>query len=172
MCTCPVCCLQVQPQQHMPHSNNLSPVGEPGATSLGASTCPSSSQYTMPSSDSSSVQHAPMRTMFSLLPEDNPFQDITIGSLLGWGSYGRVHRGGSWVPLRMWVPLHVFVGVFRVWVPLRARRTLQQSVGQCNPSLCHLVDSRLMWHLGLWTLRFCRQPTILPCNFAACAWRC
>ncbi len=36
-------------------------------------------------------------TTFSLMPEDNPFQDITIGSLLGWGSYGRVHRGG-WVP--------------------------------------------------------------------------
>lgn len=34
-----------------------------------------------------------MKTSFSLLPEDNPFQDITIGSLLGWGSYGRVHRG-------------------------------------------------------------------------------
>ncbi len=33
-------------------------------------------------------------TTFSLMPEDNPFQNITIGSLLGWGSYGRVHRGG------------------------------------------------------------------------------
>jgi hypothetical protein len=93
-CPWPVCLLQVQPQQHMPHNNHLLPVGEPGATSLVGSTCPSSSQYTMPSSDSSSVQHAPMRTTFSLLPEDNPFQDITIGSLLGWGSYGRVHRGG------------------------------------------------------------------------------
>jgi hypothetical protein len=35
----------------------------------------------------------PRITAFNLLPEDNPFQDITIGSLLGWGSYGRVHRG-------------------------------------------------------------------------------
>jgi hypothetical protein len=64
---------------------------EPG--SIHGSTCPSSSAYTIPSSDSSSTLHAPMRTTFSLLPEDNPFQDITIGSLLGWGSYGRVHRG-------------------------------------------------------------------------------
>jgi hypothetical protein len=48
-------------------------------------------------SDSSSMmqqqQGSSMKTTFSLMPEDNPFQDITIGSLLGWGSYGRVHRG-------------------------------------------------------------------------------
>lgn len=41
----------------------------------------------------SAAGHSVPRTTFSLLPEDNPFQDITIGSLLGWGSYGRVHRG-------------------------------------------------------------------------------
>ena len=35
----------------------------------------------------------PASTTFSLLPEDNPLHDITLGALLGWGSYGRVHRG-------------------------------------------------------------------------------
>eukprot|EP00775_Hariotina_reticulata_P003798 gene3798-4055_t len=55
-------------------------------------------------SDAGSAAHAPMRTTFSLLPEDNPFQDITISSLLGWGSYGRVHRGywnGSLVAVKV-----------------------------------------------------------------------
>jgi hypothetical protein len=57
------------------------------------------------SSETGSAGLTPMRTTFSLLPEDNPFQDITISSLLGWGSYGRVHRGecgappgGAWSP--------------------------------------------------------------------------
>lgn len=45
-------------------------------------------------SDAGSEPLTPQRiTTFNLLPEENPFQDITIGSLLGWGSYGRVHRG-------------------------------------------------------------------------------
>jgi hypothetical protein len=35
----------------------------------------------------------PPKTTFNLLSEENPFSDITIGVLLGWGSYGRVHRG-------------------------------------------------------------------------------
>src|SRR5512139_3903550 len=95
--------MQVHVQQHnQQHSNNHGAAADPNITSATGSTCPSSSQYTMPSSDSSSVQHAPMRTTFSLLPEDNPFQDITIGSLLGWGSYGRVHRGRlGVVPVRI-----------------------------------------------------------------------
>lgn len=85
--------VQASASQQQQHPRHPSHGGEPGAGSAGpGSTCPSSSQYTIPSSDSSSVQ-VPMRTTFSLLPEDNPFQDISIGSLLGWGSYGRVHRG-------------------------------------------------------------------------------
>ncbi|WIA41989.1 hypothetical protein OEZ86_009290 [Tetradesmus obliquus] len=61
---------------------------------------------TGPGSDSSSMQQqmGGMKTTFSLMPEDNPFQDITIGSLLGWGSYGRVHRGywnGSLVAVKV-----------------------------------------------------------------------
>lgn len=83
-------------QQSRSHHHPQGPGTEPGgASAAGSSQCPSSSQYTLPSSDSSSTLHVPMRTTFSLLPEDNPFQDITIGSLLGWGSYGRVHRGGT-----------------------------------------------------------------------------
>jgi serine/threonine protein kinase/PAS domain-containing protein len=35
----------------------------------------------------------PASTTFSFLAEDNPLHDITLGALLGWGSYGRVHRG-------------------------------------------------------------------------------
>lgn len=84
--------MQVSASQQQQHPRHPSHGGEPGGGSGPGSTCPSSSQYTIPSSDSSSVQ-VPMRTTFSLLPEDNPFQDISIGSLLGWGSYGRVHRG-------------------------------------------------------------------------------
>eukprot|EP00879_Flechtneria_rotunda_P005240 GHRR01005525.1.p1 GENE.GHRR01005525.1~~GHRR01005525.1.p1 ORF type:complete len:858 (+),score=281.24 GHRR01005525.1:849-3422(+) len=65
----------------------------------------SSSDHTGYGSEASSLQqHPAMRTTFSLLPEDNPFQDITIGSLLGWGSYGRVHRGywnGSLVAVKV-----------------------------------------------------------------------
>lgn len=87
---------QPDQQQHSrSHHHHHGPSGEAGGGSGAGSTCPSSSQYTLPSSDSSSAQFLPMRTTFSLLPEDNPFQDITIGSLLGWGSYGRVHRGES-----------------------------------------------------------------------------
>lgn len=82
--------IQPRDEHHHHHREALEPGGSAGTS------CLSSSQYTLPSSDSSSGQHGPMRTTFSLLPEDNPFQDITIGSLLGWGSYGRVHRGGSW----------------------------------------------------------------------------
>jgi hypothetical protein len=41
----------------------------------------------------SSEPATPPKTTFNLLPEENPFSDITIGILLGWGSYGRVHRG-------------------------------------------------------------------------------
>lgn len=35
----------------------------------------------------------PASTTFALLPQDTPLHDITLGALLGWGSYGRVHRG-------------------------------------------------------------------------------
>lgn len=90
------CCvkpLRLQVQQPSHHGSHPQASPEPGANSAAGSACLSSSQYTLPSSDSGSAQHGPMRTTFSLLPEDNPFQDITIGSLLGWGSYGRVHRG-------------------------------------------------------------------------------
>ena len=57
------------------------------------------------SSNRSSMEHGgaggsnepqtPPKTTFNLLSEENPFSDITIGVLLGWGSYGRVHRGRS-----------------------------------------------------------------------------
>jgi hypothetical protein len=70
----------------------------PGSFAASDSAAPSthsSGPHTGPGSDSSSMvqQLGGMKTTFSLMPEDNPFQDITIGSLLGWGSYGRVHRG-------------------------------------------------------------------------------
>eukprot|EP00878_Enallax_costatus_P013965 GHUV01014604.1.p1 GENE.GHUV01014604.1~~GHUV01014604.1.p1 ORF type:complete len:586 (+),score=141.50 GHUV01014604.1:545-2302(+) len=70
----------------------------------GSSHSNSSGRHTGPGSDSSSLMPSAMKTTFSLLPEDNPFQDITIGSLLGWGSYGRVHRGywnGSLVAVKV-----------------------------------------------------------------------
>jgi len=31
---------------------------------------------------------------FAMLPDENAALDVTLGSLLGWGSYGRVYRGG------------------------------------------------------------------------------
>ncbi|KAI8471136.1 MAG: kinase-like domain-containing protein [Monoraphidium minutum] len=56
-------------------------------------------------SDTGSEPATPQRvTTFNLLPEENAFADITIGSLLGWGSYGRVHRGfwnGSLVAIKI-----------------------------------------------------------------------
>jgi hypothetical protein len=71
--------------------------GSVQASDSAAPSTHSSGPHTGPSSDSSSMQQQQqmggMKTTFSLMPEDNPFQDITIGSLLGWGSYGRVHRG-------------------------------------------------------------------------------
>jgi hypothetical protein len=70
--------------------------GSMQASDSAAPSTHSSGLQTGPGSDSSSMQQQQlggMKTTFSLMPEDNPFQDITIGSLLGWGSYGRVHRG-------------------------------------------------------------------------------
>eukprot|EP00882_Tetradesmus_deserticola_P009289 GHRQ01009800.1.p1 GENE.GHRQ01009800.1~~GHRQ01009800.1.p1 ORF type:complete len:518 (+),score=202.99 GHRQ01009800.1:1172-2725(+) len=70
--------------------------GSVAASDMAAPSTHSSGQHTGCGSESSSMVQQPpgsMKTTFCLMPEDNPFQDITIGSLLGWGSYGRVHRG-------------------------------------------------------------------------------
>jgi hypothetical protein len=80
------------------------------------------------------VQQGPMRTTFSLLPEDNPFQDITIGSLLGWGSYGRVHRGGY-----MSLPESELVTGFMEW---GSGVRCWQWRGCAMQALCHGSESR------------------------------
>lgn len=91
-----------------------------------------------------------MKTTFSLLPEDNPFQDITIGSLLGWGSYGRVHRGMH-LFFHMGVPCarHVVCAQAHLLV-CHVRSLLAYACVSCQHDSCFILHLPVFPHAGYW----------------------